>query len=59
MNKLDELAHNILDNGRLITVYESVNFENKDVSAFEVSFDENVLLLIFDDKNRCTGIILK
>lgn len=59
MNKLNELAHNILDNGRLITVYESVNSENKDVSAFEVSFDENVLLLIFDDKNRCTGIILK
>lgn len=59
MNKLNELAHNILDNGRLITVYQSVNSENKDVSAFEVSFDENVLLLIFDDKNRCTGIILK
>ncbi len=59
MNGLDELAHNILDNGRLITVYQSVNSENKDVSAFEVSFDENVLLLIFDDKNRCTGIILK
>ncbi|MDE5770861.1 MAG: hypothetical protein K2I06_04390 [Ruminococcus sp.] len=59
MNALNQLARNILDNGNIISVYESVNSENKDVSAFEVSFDENVLLLIFDDKNRCTGIILK
>ena len=59
MNKLNELAHNILDNGNIIAVYEAVNVENKAVSAFEVSFDENILLLIFDEKSRCTGIILK
>ncbi len=59
MKELNELAHSILDNGNIITVYEAENVENKAVSAFEVSFDENILLLIFDEKSRCTGIILK
>ena len=59
MNRLNELAHSILDNGNIISVYEAVDAENKAVSAFEVSFDENVLLLIFDEKSRCTRIILK
>lgn len=59
MKELNELAHSILDNGNIIGVYEAENGENKDVSAFEVSFNENILILIFDEKSRCTGIILK
>lgn len=59
MKELNELAHSILDNGNIINVYEAENVENKAVSAFEVSFDENILLLIFDEKSKCTGIILK
>lgn len=59
MTELDRLAGYILDNGSVIASYTAIDTENKPVHAFEVNFEDNILLLIFDSKEHCTGIIRK
>lgn len=59
MTELDRLAGYVLSNGIVIASYTAIDKENKPVHAFEVNFEDNILLLIFDSSDRCTGIIRK
>lgn len=59
MTELDRLAGYVLSNGTVIASYTAIDKENKTVHAFEVNFEDNILLLIFDSSDRCTGIIRK
>ncbi|MCM1506148.1 MAG: hypothetical protein NC177_03290 [Ruminococcus flavefaciens] len=59
MTELDRLAGYIIGNGSVVASYTAIDAENKPVHAFEVNFENNVLLLIFDSREHCTGIIRK
>lgn len=59
MIELDRLAGYILDIGDIITSYTAIDTENNPVHAFEVNFEDNILLVIMDSNNNCTGIIRK
>lgn len=59
MTELDRLADYILENCSMIASYTAVDAESKTVHAFEVNFEDNILLVILDSNEHCTGIIRK
>lgn len=59
MTELDRLADYILENGSVIASYTAIDTEKNPVHAFEVNFENAVLILIFDSKDHCTGIVRK
>lgn len=59
MTELDRLARYILDDGSVVASYTAIDTEKNPIHAFEVKFENTTLLLIFDGKDHCTGIIRK
>ncbi len=59
MTELDRLAEYILKKGSVVASYTAIDTENKPVHAFEMNFERNILLVILDSNDHCTGIIRK
>ncbi len=59
MNELDRLSDYILRNCVMIASYTAIDSDTRPIHAFEVDFDDNILLVILDGNNHCTGIIRK
>ena len=59
MTELDRFAENIIKNGRIIESYTAIDSKENSVYAFEVNFENNILLVVFNNQNHCTGIICK
>lgn len=59
MTELDRLSEYILKNGRVVASYTAIDAEKNPIHAFEVDFEKNILLVILDSNEHCTGIIRK
>lgn len=59
MTELSKLAGYILERGSVIASYTAIDTEKNPIHAFEVNFENNILLVIMDSNDYCTGIIRK